>query len=559
METDKAKKFLKTYENLKSDRITFVCIWDEISRYVTPHRSTHVHEGSFGSYGTDGSDIIYDCDALYDTTATHAADTLAQGMLSHITPMESPWFNFMPPEILEDNEAAKSYYNLATETVKKALFDSNFYQVVHEFYIDRAAYGTAAMRIREGSKTAFSFKSVQLGTYCIAHNEEGMVDQFFREFHLTGRQAIEEFGDELPKDTMDKAKDKPQKRFLFVHGVEKRPEEDIDPSQPLNPEHYAYSSVYFCMTSKEQIGKEGGLKDFPYLVSRYRNWHSNTAYGWCPSILAMPDIVQLNFLEKMLDFKAEQEVMPPLVYPDKMEGQLDLRGGSLNATPPGVARGEIGRLFEQGRYDIGEHRSEHKREMINKAYHVNALQLLSQLNDSVQRTEDEIHARLEERVLPLSPTFSQLIVEMVKPLLQRCFNILYERGDIPPPPQEILQEDQKGIYLQAPEIQFTGRIALALEQAQNSAAMESFRTGAGLAEAGINVMDNVDWNKAFRGMARNYGMPEKWLTSMEEMEEMKMLKALEAEQQAEMAQAEQVAGIANQAAPAVEALEQIAG
>lgn len=544
----KAVEILRHYEELATARTPFIAIWDEIKTFVTPHRAMHLH-------GNTSDPSTYDCEAVYDTTATHAADTLAQGMLSQITPMESPWFALKPPEELADNDEAIAYYGEATELVRQHLTSSNFYPAVQEFYIDRSAYGTAALRFTEGDDSPFQFKCEPLGTYVLSHKENGDLDQFFREFELTGRQAQEFFGDELPSYVAEKAKAKPQEKHKYLHLVE--PRKERDKGKPLDPEHYAYRSVYICKDTKEVIGKEGGLHEHPYIVSRYRTWGSGKSYGWSPSVKAMPDIVQVNFLEKMQDFKAEQEVMPPLMAPDNMEGQIDLTGGSINYVPSGTTRNEIGRIFDQGRYDIGQHRSEERRNMIRKAFHVDMLEAISNLDDGIQRTAAEIQARLNEKIIPFSPTFSLLISEFCNPLLKRCFSILYKRGIIPPPPESILQQDGDGVYLNEPEVQYTGRIALAIEQAQNAAFMQTMGAAMEMAQAAPEVLDVFDFQKAMQGIARNYGTPESWIRSEEEQAQIAQAKAQAAEEQAQMMQAQQMADVANTAAPAVETMQQL--
>src|SRR5687767_12852946 len=130
-----AKTIQERFGKLKGDRSAWDTLWSEIARYIIPRRYPGLN-GAIVSPGVSNEQL------LFDTTAVQANLTLANGQLAWMSPLESPWFAFEP---LGKDDEVKRWLAEATTVAREELAISNFYTAIHEFYLDRGAFGTACL------------------------------------------------------------------------------------------------------------------------------------------------------------------------------------------------------------------------------------------------------------------------------------------------------------------------------------------------------------------------------------------------------------------------------
>lgn len=529
-----AKAVLSRYSRLEADRNYWMSMWQQISDLVMPRKSYILTQTITPSTDKETR--------LFDSTAVRANMVLAAGCMSYITPADSRWFSLEAPEGVEDGDGVPEYFSEVTEIILETLSRSNFHTAIHELYLDRGCFGTGVMFVEGGETTPIIFKNIDVGTFVLSENHEGVVDTCFRKFDMTARQVVEEFGIENVSDTIKKAYEDQKnldQKFEILHGVYPRSEKERNPKK-LDGKNKPIASCYIECRSK-QVLRESGYDEKPFMATRYLKWQQGV-YGWSPSWVALPDIRQLNFLQKQMDALAELAAFPRVLIPDGMEAQVDLRAGGItyfNASDPSAKPQE---WATQGRYDVGLQRVQEKQQHINEAFSVPLFQMFTAEESSSpsRMTATEVNARNAERLANFSPTFARLTTELLIPLLQRVYGILARRGELPTPPDALIQQDPKGeLFVPEPKVVFNSRIALAVRSMELAAIEPTLNRAMVIQQAtqDPSVMDNFDFDKIVRDGALSEGVDSEFLRPVEEVQQMR---ASRAQAQQEAAQQQQL-------------------
>lgn len=532
------------YSRLESDRTYWMSQWQTIAEYVMPRKS-YILSSSVTVDGNRES-------RLFDTTAVRANMILSAGCMSYITPADSRWCGFEAPKEMQNDEGVTEYFAKVTEIVMEALARSNFHSSIHELYLDRGCFGTAVLTVEPGNKAPLVFKNVDVGSFCLAEDSEGNVDTYYRKFELTARQMVQEFGhksvSKQVQDAFDSVKDM-DKKFEVIHGI--YPRTDRNKGKFLDPSEKPFASCHVECQSKHVL-RESGYDEAPFMATRYLKWQWGV-YGYSPSWVALPDIRQLQFLQKQMDALAELAAFPRVLIPDSMEGTVDLRPGGItyfNASDPGARPIEWATV---GRYDMGLDRVKQKQRDINDSFHVPLFQLFTNQENQAsadRMTATEVNARNAERLAQFSPTFSRLTTELLIPLLTRVYGILARRGALPPPPEELLQQSPDGeYYVPTPNVIFNSRIALAVRAMELMASEKTVRRATEYVAVTQDpaILDNFDMDQMIRDGALAEGMDADFLVPMEQVRQMRQQRMMAQQQQEQMAQGSALADMAQKA------------
>ena len=145
-------------------------------------------------------------------------------------------------------------------------------------------------------------------------------------------------------------------------------------------------------------------------------------------------------------------------------------------------------------------------------------------------------------------------------MLQRVFKMLYRNLRFPQIPPELIQRTRQGAVMPEPEITYSSRIALAIKALENASGANVLEITLPISQLKPEILDNLNFDKIIRGMARNAGLPEDWLTQPEMMAQIREQRAqeqAEAQKQAQlmgMAEAAQKVGSVKQDSVAGKAL-----
>jgi hypothetical protein len=518
---EKAEQLIARNDRLKAERGHWDTLWQEIADYVQPRKSEVTNRKT--------PDVMGYTDRLFNLTAVRSNQVLASGQMDYL--FSGRWFSYDPPPEVKDDEA-KAWYQACTEVTMRELARSNWNLEVHEMLLDRGGFGTAAILCEEGTRRLLNFVKFDVGTFSVCEDHEGIADTLIREFEMTARQAKQKFGEENLGPIVCKACCDPKKcdqKFKFIHAIYPREEGEYDPKKIDGP-NKPIASCYVSVDDRCFV-KEDGYFELPHAVSRFLKWGA-AAYGYSPSIEALPTVKQVNFIEKNMDALAEIKAFPRILIPEGLEGDVDLAAGGATIYDPNAPGGAMPKEWgTAGEYNIGKERIEMKDKAIREAYHVDLFQMLQQIEREM--TAFEVQQRLAEKVTAFSPTFYRLQVEVTNPLLVRVFNILFRAGKFPEPPPAVFVDAGDGMAAVAvPEVTLTSKLAMAIKAAENQAFGQMMQILTPVAQVQPDILDNYDMDKATRGIGRNLGVPTDWERSEDDVAALREQRA-QAQQQAQ--------------------------
>ncbi|GAT35611.1 bacteriophage head to tail connecting protein [Terrimicrobium sacchariphilum] len=520
-----AKPILARWDSMKAKRSTWDGYWQRIADYVMP-RKAQINRSSTGAAN--------DTAQLFDTTAVYANQTLANGMLAYMTPADGQWFSFSPPASRESDDEVSQWLQRCTEIVQRNLANSNFYSEIHELYFDDGGFGTGTLIALPGKSAALNFQALQIGSYCIAEDDERLVNTLFRELKLTAEQAADRFGEERLSEKLRKELAKIretgkgcEQEHCFLHAVYPRRASEREPGK-MDGKNKAFASVYI-ETDSRHVVSVGGFDEKPFFATRHARWGSEV-WGISPSWMALPEARQLNELVKSMDALAEVKAWPRILAPGDMEGEMDLGASGVTFFDPSNPQAIPREWAASGDYNIGLEREKRKQDAIERAYHVPLFNMFSQIER--QMTAREVAERSAEKLNQFTPAFTRKTTELLTPLLRCVFNIHLRGGMFPPPPAGMVEQGPDGVaYLAEPEISYNSRVALAMKAQANLAASRSMEGSIMLAQFRPEVLDHYDVDRITRDGARNDGLPADWLLPAEKVESIRKARA-EAQQAA---------------------------
>ena len=522
MTSDLVVEQTRRYGDLKSKRDgVWMDNWQNLSNYFLPELSDINVEKTEGT--TDWTDRVF------DITPILAAQALAMGQYNWLTPASQPWALFNPPAAWgmrpagddgsgnDGNDAAAIWLGKAGDILMQELAGCNFYGAVDVNYLSVSVFGTSLMFVEEGRNASLNFTAIKIGTYCIAEDEEGIVDTVYREFKMTTRQIRQKWGEDaltpLMKKSLSGAKGL-DKEWSILHCCFPRLDSERVPGKK-DGVNKPWASVYISLQDKAELSV-GGYDEMPYICSRFKKWGTDSPWGYSPAFLTLPEARELNFVTMWMDALAELLANPRLLIPDNLDTAIDLRPGGptyFDHKHPDAMPREWQTVAE---YKMGQEIQKDKRDIIDKAFFTYVFQMLQKLQDK-KMTAYEIAQRLGENLQQFTSIFDRRVIEFLKPLLRRTFNLLFRQGKFGPPPQSLLMstgpQQTKGgrnttpQIMVPPDIVITSRISLALKAIQNQGIESTLQTVMPLMENRPEVADNFDWDVLVRDLARNNGIP----------------------------------------------------
>lgn len=537
--TEFATYISRRHQELLSIRSKWEPLWDEVAAYTMP----------LGKDVIGQANIPAETPEVFDSSAVDSNRVLANGMLTWMTPADQRWFAFDAPDMLQGNDEAKGWYKMCSEIFALILARSNFYNTIHEGYYDEGSFGLFPLWAEIGRKGTLICRKFDIGTYCIAEDDEGEVDTLTREFEITARQAYQWFGDKCSDKIKscavndDLKKRKPEEMFCFVHIVFPRLDDQIEFGKK-DGQNMPWASVYMEKKMKNIVSISGYMEK-PFFVSRWSKWRSSDAYAWSPAMAALPDIRQLNVLVKLMDTLADVTTNPRMLFPTLYkEREVDLGPNGVTYFDENNPNAVPREWLTQGKYDIGLERCQEKRQQIQRAFHTDMFQMFANL-DQKEMTAREVIERASEKMNIFSPAFTRKTTEFFNPFLVWGFRTGMRMGWFPPPPDGVIVQDANGAGMEDPKVSYTSRIALAVKALENAAYSQSLELHAPVMQVRPDIADNMDWDTSFRDTVRNAGLPERWLNPLQLINEIRKQRqqiAQQAQQQQQLSQMAESAG-----------------
>jgi hypothetical protein len=533
-----AEEIIKTRDALAAQRNPLMNHWEELAELYMPFRRMD----------PSGIPDLLSAEDCFDHTPRRAALILANGLASLVTPREELWFEYQAPRALRKDDEAVRFYREASETARELLEASNFYEEIQECYIESPVFGTTALFIGDMDNDGLYFLNQPIKTYYIAEDHRHRVNCIYRDLTLTADQAAGEFGEEnLPPEVRSKVNSPEGKTEShdFIHAVYPRKKRNPKAADGKNK---PFASVVVHTKTKALV-KEDGYDELPYAVHRYRR-HGRCPWGFGPGAIAKGEPRQLNFLNQIIDAGTEKAVFPPVIAPAGMEGEIGLGAMEItyiDSTDPNSAN-ILREWAPSGRLDYAQARMMDKRQQIEQAFHVDLFQLFANRQDQrAPLTATEASLVNSEKLSQFSPVFGRLVSEMLDPILNRIFGIMLRNRLLPTPPQSVLQllDNGKRQAIAAPSVLYKNRILLAMQARQNASLAEYVGLASPLLQFYPEAADVMNFPQIMRDSARNTGLPEAWINSMEVVKQMAEARAAAQQEAQQLAAAETAANVAN--------------
>jgi len=400
---------------------------------------------------------------IIDSTPLIAVRNFSSGMMTGATSPTRRWFKtVLMNRDIENSHEVKDWCAKQAELTRKILYSSNFYQILPNVYKQLAIFSFSAIALLPDYDTVVKFKLLPIGSYYYSKNYKDIIDTFCRNFMMSAKDIIAEFGIENVSDRVKSAVEKnPDEMIEVVHFVE--PNKNYDKNSNINFRK-KYISVYY-EAADDKLLRKSGFSRFPFVVfengCNVEDNYPTDGIGFC----ALPDVKQLMTMVKEYA-KAVKKMVSPAI-----KGPASLKNKGIADTP-----GHYNQEDENGRgispvYEINPRVLELKQEKdelkeIIKEHFYNDLFAMILNTAERTRTATEINELKEEKMVLLSPLLEQ-IHSALRQILDWIFFEETEKGILPPYP-DIL----KG---QEIEIEFVSTLAQAM-RAQNIASMERFTT-----------------------------------------------------------------------------------
>ena len=525
--TDLTKTIMARFDRLKTGRQNWETHWQEVADYMQPRKADVTKTRSKGDKRTE---------QIFDSSPIQAVELLAASLHGMLTNPSTPWFSLRFKDELEQEDEAKEWLESATETMYAAFNRSNFQQEIFELYHDLITFGTASMFIEEDDEDILKFSTRHINEIYIAENSKGRIDTVYRKFKISARAAIQQFGSAVSTkvDTVN-AKD-PYDEIEIIHAV--YPRQDFNPNKK-DKSNMPFESVYIEYASGDELSVSG-FREFPFVVPRYLK-ASHEIYGRSPAMTALPDVKMLNEMSKTTIKSAQKQVDPPLLVPD--DGFiLPVRTvpGGLNFYRSGT-RDRIEALNIGANTPLGLNMEEQRRNSIRNAFYVNQLML----QQGPQMTATEVIQRNEEKMRLLGPVLGRLQSELLKPLIDRTFNIILRKNLFAPIPEFLQGQDI--------EIEYVSPLAKAQKSTELQSIMRAIEIMGSLSNV-APVFEHINMDKLVRHLADIVGVPQKILKPQNELNVERQQAQQQQEQMQQMQQVQQLAEAGGKVAPLAKVL-----
>ena len=530
----RAAVLMKRFGSLKTYRSNWESHWQEIGDFVAPNKGNITKKRTHGDKNTE---------RIFDGTAQFAAELMASSMHGMLTNSGTPWFSLRyTDDEFETDDTSKEWLEAATDTMYVEIGRSNFHEAINELYFDLVTFGTAVMFVDTDKEGTLRFSTRHISECYVSEDEFGRVDTVFREFKMPARAAVAQFGEEnITQRLLKKSQSDPYDMVELLHVVMPRYERD---TVKIDAKNKPVASIYLDPGDKKIIS-ESGFDEFPYMVPRFRKASYENGYGRSPAMTALSDIKMLNEMSKAVIQAAQLQIHPPLLVPD--DGFiLPVRTvpGGLNFYRSGT-RDRIEPLNIGANNPLGENQLEQRRTAIRAAFYVDPLVT----GNRPGMTATEVIQKSTEKMRILAPLTGRLQSELLRPLIDRIFNLISKKKGFAPAPETMAGNEI--------DIEYVSPLAKAQRQGDVQASLELFQFLAPLMQVDPNVVDFLDVDGLAKHIIKTTGVPASVVRGAEEVAAIREQKQ---QMQAQMAQDQRTAMLAKAAgegAPGLRAADDV--
>lgn len=521
---------------LTQTRQPYISDWQELSLYFMP-RGARFLTSEAGKGGRRSRQIV-------DGSALMSKRVLEAGMMSGITSPARPWFKLTTPDPdMAENAAVKEWLHVVTARMSAVFLKSNLYNVLPYIYGTNATFATSAMAVMEDDEDVIRCFPFPIGSFAISNNHKLQVRTFMREFTMTVKQIVGQFGrlddndnprwDNISlrvKNLWEKANY--EERIDVVHIVCENHWKYVGDSENAPGDKKKYSSVYYEKGGdQDKLLSESGFDEYPVLCPRWMTTGEDAYGSDSPGWLSLGDQKQLQLGERKSMQGIEKMINPPMMGPESMKRSkssilpgdityVDVREGQQGFKPVHEVKPDLTGL---------ENKQDKCRYRLSRAWFEDLFLMLAN-SDRREITAREVDERHEEKLLALGPVLEQLNQDLLDPLIDRTFAIMVRQGLIPPPPKELEGQPLRVEYVSI------------MAQAQKMVGISSLERFAGfvggMAKVDPTVLDKINGDELVDEYAMMTGVAPRIVRTDEEVGQLRASrqKAQQMEQEAKTLQ-----------------------
>ena len=550
----KVSRILERHKKLKAEKEPWINTYRLIGEYVMSRKQNFNQELQQGQILTGH---------IFDGTAPRANQLMAASLLGALYPNGPRSFRIDLPDDATDEEKAseelKRWHDRASKR-QAAVMDNHragLLMALMEVETDNGAFGTAGLGVFENPDDdgmPITYRAYDVKCMCISEGLNGYVDTVYIEKQVTVKQLIQEFGYRtVSKQTREKYARDPECKVNILHAIE--------PRIPGVPDNFGHEdkpiASIWIEIDHEHVLDESGFFEMPILVTRFYKGQTGEKYGRSPAMEAMPDILEANLFRESSIVATEKMLNPPMIVndPDIMSnGRVRTGANQVNYRKVGGRTQEANsRPAIEPLITIQEMNSTYQRiselaRVIEMAFFIDRLTDLQTDRNRITATEATMLNDMRGQSLNL--VYARQIAELFTPLIERTFNILFNRGffgfvprsvdeywaavaeGVDVIPLSVLQrilsnrEAYKVTYIapamrimQSEELQALERILMMVLQA---------------AQAAPSILDNFDWDEYARLAQNLTGAPATVIKSLEVVTQFRKQQVAQQQAQAEM-------------------------
>ena len=525
--------FVRRAGALKNEGMLWYPAWRDIQKYILPTRGFFFEQRPNVGYEIDHKTVV-------DSTAESAVGTLASGMQSGLTSPSRPWFKLSLGDEDLDSIANVSYWLDDTQRRMENIFaKSNVYGGLNSMYEEVGGFGTACALLEEDEDDTIRLRVYTCGEYYLGTGADGRVNAFYRRFWMTVSQLVEDFGinNVTPQVKTMYENQSPDVWIRVNFLIEKN---DARVSEYKDWKNMAYRSVYWedgAMVDKYL--RMGGFNEFLILAPRWSTVTTADSYGRSPGWKMLGDVKMLQKLQINKLIALDKVTNPPVQVDASVQGEANMLPGGVTRFSAMLPNAGVKPAY-QVNPDLKaiEETIIRTQDAIKEKSFANLFLMLIDAERGQPITATEVTERQSEKLSVLGPVLERLEGELLNPLIERTFNIMYQRGMLQPAPKEIEGAEIKVKYISI--------LAQAQKMVGATAMQQVLQYASQLAQTQLQlgqseVLDNINFDEQIQEYAEMLGIPAKTMNTPEMRDQIRKAKreALAAQQQAAQ-QAQQV-------------------
>jgi hypothetical protein len=240
-------------------------------------------------------------------------------------------------------------------------------------------------------------------------------------------------------------------------------------------------------------------------------------------MLALPDCKMLNRMEMDILRAGAKRIDPPLMLTsDAMLSPLNFRPAGINIINAASLADKIAPLPLGGDLGYGEKKADQKRFAIRQMFFNDLFETVAAPGE----TATAALKRIQKQLQMIGSLLSQIETELINPIFDRVFGLLWRMGDIPQVPQILLGRPLK--------IDYVSPLAKAQKSVEAEGIMAVTDYVMAVAQVVPEAAEVIDLGESVRALADIYGLRTKLVRSPEIIEDRRQAQAQAQEQQQAM-------------------------